>query len=136
VYSILGDFRNLGIDWNFVELIEESPLAASIRRGFKANNRQIASSSINGKVPKEPFVFDEEKFADAVVMPSYRNIDQPQYFYVAEIRHDLNPRSSFPSPELYDTFEHYYKSKYNLTLTSHKQVCCATQAIVILRLLS
>ena len=39
---------------------------------------------------KESFIFDEELFKDAVVTPSYRNVDQPQYFYVAEIRKDLS----------------------------------------------
>ena len=77
---------------------------------------------MESKDKKEPFAFDEAVFADAVVMPSYRNIDQPQYFYVAEIRHDLTPCSPFPSPELYDTFEHYYKCKYGLILTSLDQV--------------
>lgn len=66
-------------------------------------------------------MFDRKTFADAVVMPSYRNIDQPQYFYVAEIRDDLNLRSAFPSPELYDTFEHYYSSKYSLEITNLEQ---------------
>ena len=54
-------------------------------------------------------------------MPSYRNIDQPQYFYVAEIRHDLNPKCPFPSPELYDTFQRYYNSKYGLEITNLDQ---------------
>lgn len=56
-------------------------------------------------VEKEMFVFCKEDFKDAVVMPSYRNIDQPQHFYVAEIRQDLSPLSQFPSPELYKTFK-------------------------------
>ena len=51
------------------------------------------------------FKFCIEDFEDAVVMPSYRNMDQPQHFYVAEIRTDLNPLSPFPSPELYKTFQ-------------------------------
>ena len=44
-----------------------------------------------------------------------------QYFYVAEIRTDLSPKSPFPSPELYDTFQHYYESKYSLAITNHDQ---------------
>ena len=51
----------------------------------------------------------------------FRNIDQPQYFYVAEIRFDLNPKSPFPSPELYDTFKHYYETKYSLAITNGDQ---------------
>ena len=69
----------------------------------------------------EEFVFDRNKFEDAVVMPSYRNTDQPQYFYVAEIRHDLTPMSPFPSPEAYRTFEDYYSSKYELKITNLSQ---------------
>jgi hypothetical protein len=130
-----GESKDLVIDWPFIEVIEESPLATSIRRGFKSYDRPTSTLNAgNGKQPKEQFVFNEQKFSDAVVMPSYRNIDQPQYFYVAEIRHDLNPRSSFPSPELYDTFEHYYKSKYNLTLTCLTQVCSAFTSRKRLRL--
>ncbi len=44
-----------------------------------------------------------------------------QYFYVAEIREDLSPRSAFPSPELYDTFQHYYESKYRLRVSNPDQ---------------
>ena len=95
------------IDWEFVDMIE------------KARPGHFRKDLFNPEKPK--FVFKEETFQDAVVMPSYRNIDQPQYFYVAEIRHDLNPGSSFPSPELYDTFEHYYTTKYNLSITDPKQ---------------
>ena len=54
-------------------------------------------------------------------MPSYRNIDQPQHFYVAEIRYDLNPLSAFPSPELYKTFCAYYTTKYGLSITNMEQ---------------
>ena len=54
-------------------------------------------------------------------MPSYRNIDQPQYFYVAETRTDINPKSPFPSPELFDTFYHYYCTKYALEITNLEQ---------------
>jgi len=122
------------IDWDFVSLIENSPFATSLRAGslftserrLGSHRRPVSSSArVESKEQKEPFVFDEAVFADAVVMPSYRNIDQPQYFYVAEIRHDLTPCSPFPSPELYDTFEHYYKCKYGLLLTSLDQVTYA-----------
>lgn len=65
-------------------------------------------TSSNRKNPEESFEFCVDDFKDAVVMPSYRNIDQPQHFYVAEILHDLNPLSPFPSPELYKTFQVNY----------------------------
>ncbi len=43
------------------------------------------------------FEFVRSRFSDAVVMPWYRNRDQPQYFYVAEICDHLNPKSDFPA---------------------------------------
>ena len=131
LWHYCADGADAVIDWDFVSLIENSPFAARLRNGslftgdcrLGGHHRPVCgSASVESKVGKEPFIFDEAVFADAVVMPSYRNIDQPQYFYVAEIRHDLTPCSPFPSPELYDTFEHYYKSKYGLVLSSLNQV--------------
>ena len=102
---------NIDIDWSFMKIITTSNCTVPTRRKNKPD-----------EVPnKEKFVFKPELFQDAVVMPSYRNIDQPQYFYVAEIRHDLNPRSSFPSPDLYSTFEQYYTKKYGLVITNPEQ---------------
>ncbi|XP_067939419.1 endoribonuclease Dicer-like [Watersipora subatra] len=67
------------------------------------------------------FVFKEENFRDAVVMPTYRNQDQPEFFYVASIRRDLSPQSPFPSPDLYKSFYTYYTSKYGLEITNSSQ---------------
>lgn len=64
--------------------------------------------------------FDPNKFKDAVVMPWYRNQDQPQYFYVAEICYHLSPESSFPG-ESYSTFKEYYFKKYNIEIQNCKQ---------------
>ena len=90
----------------------------------KSNDENCKMTNGTKKASSEScakFVFREEDFEDAVVMPSYRNTDQPQYFYVAEIRTDLTPRSQFPSPELYDTFAAYYTSKYQLEITALHQ---------------
>ena len=57
----------------------------------------------------------EEDFQDAVVTPWYRNQDQPQYFYVAEICKHLSPNSDFPG-QGFDTFEKYYKDKYKINI--------------------
>lgn len=94
----------LHIDWQFTDKVVDT------------SNNPRKSHTIG-----EPFVFKAKEFEDAVVMPSYRNIDQPQYFYVAEIRHDLNPGSRFPSPELYKTFAEYYATKYGLIITNLEQ---------------
>ncbi|KFM83630.1 Endoribonuclease Dcr-1, partial [Stegodyphus mimosarum] len=53
-------------------------------------------------------------------MPWYRNLDKPQFFYVAEICTYLTPKSDFPDME-YDTFEEYYRKKYNITIMNHDQ---------------
>ncbi|XP_077284544.1 endoribonuclease Dcr-1 [Arctopsyche grandis] len=68
----------------------------------------------------ETYEFDSEKYRDAVVMPWYRNQDQPQYFYVAEICWHLSPCSNFPSDQ-HATFEEYYKHKYNVKITQSCQ---------------
>ncbi|XP_062617556.1 endoribonuclease Dicer-like [Saccostrea cucullata] len=94
------------IDWDFVKEVEDSK--SHIRRNIYDSKR-------------EQFIFSKESYEDAVVMPSYRNVDQPQHFYVAEIRADLNPSSPFPSPELYKTFSAYYTTKYGLTITNQDQ---------------
>lgn len=53
-------------------------------------------------------------------MPWYRNQDQPQYFYVAEICTNLNPKSAFPGSE-YATFEEYYLRKYGIQIKNQQQ---------------
>ena len=47
--------------------------------------------------------------------------DQPEFFYVASIRRDLNPDAPFPSPDLYESFYTYYTSKYGLSITNKTQ---------------
>ncbi|XP_013119344.2 endoribonuclease Dcr-1 [Stomoxys calcitrans] len=88
------------IDWKFLELIEQN------------------ANMMPTPVPEETrhaTKFSADKFKDAVVMPWYRNQDQPHYFYVAEICHQLSPLSIFPSRK-YKTFMHYYYLKYGLKI--------------------
>ncbi|KAK5639662.1 hypothetical protein RI129_012154 [Pyrocoelia pectoralis] len=93
------------VDWDFVDLIYK--------------NRDVLPQII----PEEERVnyqFDPIQYKDAVVMPWYRNQDQPQYFYVAEICGNLNPESSFPGSE-YATFREYYFRKYGITIQNSEQ---------------
>ncbi|GLG98532.1 Endoribonuclease Dcr-1 [Gryllus bimaculatus] len=93
------------VDWDFLDRIYE--------------NRDLRPRP----VPQEEranFAFDPVKYHDAVIMPWYRNQDQPQYFYVAEICGHLNPKSSFPGSE-YKTFDEYYFKKYNIQIQNSKQ---------------
>ncbi|KAK6999788.1 endoribonuclease Dicer [Biomphalaria glabrata] len=109
VVPLNGKSHNeLEIEWDFVDKVIDF-IKIEKRAGFSS------------KGGSEPFHFNVDDFEDAVVMPSYRNIDQPQHFYVAEIRHDLNPVSPFPSPELYKTFQDYYTTKYGLMITNTVQ---------------
>lgn len=70
------------IDWDFIDVIWKG-------------------KDVSNPVPQEDesrksYVFCKENYVDAVVMPWYRNNDQPQYFYVAEICQNLTPQSQFP----------------------------------------
>ncbi|KAJ9599475.1 hypothetical protein L9F63_010045, partial [Diploptera punctata] len=72
------------VDWEFLDRIYE--------------NRDLRPCP----VPEEErasFTFEAAKYHDAVIMPWYRNQDQPQYFYVAEICGHLNPKSTFPDTD-------------------------------------
>ncbi|XP_050699667.1 endoribonuclease Dicer-like isoform X6 [Eriocheir sinensis] len=72
---------------------------------------------------RQKFTFQHSLYEDAVVMPWYRNQDQPQYFYVAEICTHLNPQSDFPDAG-FETFEKYYLTKYGL------QICNLSQPLL------
>ncbi|XP_034662290.1 uncharacterized protein LOC117897508 isoform X1 [Drosophila subobscura] len=93
------------IDWKFLELIQ-------------ANGNTMPKSVPDEERLAQPF--DAQRFQDAVVMPWYRNQDQPQYFYVAEICPHLSPLSCFPGDN-YRTFKHYYFVKYGLTIQNAAQ---------------
>ncbi|XP_058511537.1 endoribonuclease Dicer [Ochotona princeps] len=104
--NVVNDSSTLDIDFKFMEDIEKS----EARIGIPST-----------KYSKEaPFVFKLEDYQDAVIIPRYRNFDQPHRFYVADVYTDLTPLSTFPSPE-YETFAEYYKTKYNLDLTNLNQ---------------
>ncbi|KAG8561794.1 hypothetical protein GDO81_015478, partial [Engystomops pustulosus] len=104
--NVVNDCGTLDIDFKFVEDIEKS----EARTG-------IPSSQYSAE---NPFIFKLEDYQDAVIIPRYRNFDQPHRFYVADVYTDLTPLSKFPSPE-YETFAEYYKTKYNLDLTNLNQ---------------
>ncbi|KJH42284.1 double stranded RNA binding domain protein [Dictyocaulus viviparus] len=76
------------------------------------------------RVPSEEerknFKFKAEDYKDAVVMPWYRNLEQPVFYYVAEILENLTPSSPFPDEE-YSSFNEYFIKKYNLEIYDQKQ---------------
>ncbi|BET01171.1 dsRNA_bind [Nesidiocoris tenuis] len=93
------------VDWDFLELIFE---------------RRNDSPRVVPEDERKGFVFDPARYQDAVVMPWYRNQDQPQYFYVAEICNHLSPKSSFPGSD-YNSFEDYYSKKYGIRIQDTSQ---------------
>ncbi|XP_053682144.1 endoribonuclease Dcr-1 [Sabethes cyaneus] len=93
------------VDWEFVDVIAQS---VEKMPSFIPNEE------------RRNYSFDSNQFKDAVVMPWYRNQDQPQYFYVAEICYHLSPKSSFPGLN-YTTFEEYYFKKYDIQIQNCKQ---------------
>ena len=93
------------IDWEFLECIYSS--------------RHLAPRCIPDE-DRRDFAFDANRYNDAVIMPWYRNRDQPQYFYVAEICSHLNPKSNFPGAD-YKSFEDYYSRKYGISIQNLEQ---------------
>ncbi|XP_041927934.1 LOW QUALITY PROTEIN: endoribonuclease Dicer [Alosa sapidissima] len=104
--NVVEDSNTLDLDFKFMEDIEKSEARIGIP------NTQYTKQN--------PFTFKLEDYQDAVIIPRYRNFDQPHRFYVADVYTDLTPLSKFPSPE-YETFEEYYKTKYNLDLSNLNQ---------------
>ncbi|KAG8041648.1 hypothetical protein G9C98_002941 [Cotesia typhae] len=102
---LVNGFEDVSVDWKFLDVIYD--------------NRCTAPSDIKEE-DRVSFIFDPSKYHDAVIMPWYRNQDQPQYFYVAEICKNLNPKSSFPG-DGYSTFEEYYKKKYDIKIQNSEQ---------------
>lgn len=105
VPTIRDDVGCIDVDWSFLEVISKN-----------CNRMPTAVSDETRNATQ----FDPNTFKDAVVMPWYRNQDQPQYFYVAEICYHLSPESSFPGDN-YKTFREYYYRKYEITIQNHSQ---------------
>jgi len=93
------------IDWKFLSHI--SSLATRKLRSLPDDERV-------------DFSFSASDYQDSVIMPWYRNQDQPQYFYVAEICQHLNPTSDFPG-EGFETFSKYYSTKYGINIQNSTQ---------------
>ncbi|XP_058796621.1 endoribonuclease Dcr-1 [Phymastichus coffea] len=101
----LDGSTDMCVDWGFLECIY-------------ANRKSMPN--LVSEEERRNFTFDANKYHDAVIMPWYRNQDQPQYFYVAEICNHLNPKSSFPGAD-YSTFEEYYLKKYCIQIQNLEQ---------------
>ena len=99
--------NKLQIDWHFVKTVSEC--SGSLDR-----------PPVLPDYSTTQYQFSEEVFSDAVVTPIYRNIDQPQRYYVAEILDDLLVTSPFPS-EKYEKFVDYYFERYDIQVSNFQQ---------------
>ena len=108
------DETSWSIDWSFLVTCLSSRVRAEQAAAYDRRVRVFDQSN--------PFVFDREEIADAVVITSYRRHDAPTQnrFYVAEIQYDMDPDSPFPSDE-YPSFRQYYMKRWNLLLTNEHQ---------------
>ncbi|VDD85878.1 unnamed protein product [Enterobius vermicularis] len=75
---------------------------------------------IPSEVDRQKFIFEYDRFQDAVVMPWYRDIERPVFYYVAEIVSDATPSSKFPD-EKFSDFNEYFEQKYNITIYNQNQ---------------
>ncbi|GIY09706.1 endoribonuclease Dcr-1 [Caerostris extrusa] len=106
VVPVTLNYRNeLVIDWKFADLILQ---------------QKVVKPKKPSEEERKNFAFVTEDYQDAVVMPWYRNVDKPQFFYVAEICSTLTPKSDFPDME-YESFEAYYEKKYDIKIMNHDQ---------------
>ncbi len=119
--------KKKSIDWTFLKLI-----TSERRKKEAGDGGRLADLSDKDR---SDFTFDESVYLDAVVIPWYRNQDQPQHFYVAEICSHLNPKSDFPA-ERFESFELYYKAKYGIhiqvRLHSARPWCCSTHESILI----
>lgn len=60
------------------------------------------------------------RYVDSVVMPWYRNSEQPHYYYVAEISQYFTPSCAFPD-NMFASFNDYFMQKYGLVIYNQKQ---------------
>eukprot|EP00057_Strongylocentrotus_purpuratus_P014474 XP_011668948.1 PREDICTED: endoribonuclease Dicer isoform X1 [Strongylocentrotus purpuratus] len=95
------------IDWSFLEKV-------SLSSGHLDQPTQLPDYS------QSQFEFSTDILADAVVTPIYRNIDQPQRYFMADILYDLPVTSPFPS-EKYETFVDYYFERYDIQISNFQQ---------------
>uniref|UniRef100_F6XSF3 ribonuclease III n=1 Tax=Ciona intestinalis TaxID=7719 RepID=F6XSF3_CIOIN len=103
----------LNIDWSFMMKTESK---RRVIEKMKSDPWYKHKMNEQNKV----FVFNRQLYEDGVVVAKYRSCDQPNRFYVAELKDDMTPLSSFPSSE-YESFLHYYQLKYGLDIRCLKQ---------------
>uniref|UniRef100_A0A1I7U3K6 Dicer-2 n=1 Tax=Caenorhabditis tropicalis TaxID=1561998 RepID=A0A1I7U3K6_9PELO len=105
------------------------PLNKSKESGTYAINMKYVTEVVANmeNMPRIPtdevrrqYKFNPDDYKDAIVMPWYRNMEQPAFYYVADVLTELRPSSKFPDSN-FDTFNDYFIRKYNLEIYDQNQ---------------
>ncbi|CAI2349147.1 unnamed protein product [Caenorhabditis sp. 36 PRJEB53466] len=104
------------------------PLNKSKEESYSINMKYVSEVVANMEnMPRVPddavrrqYKFRAEDYKDVIVMPWYRNMEQPAFYYVAEILTDLRPSSTFPDNH-FETFNEYFTKKYKLEIYDQNQ---------------
>ncbi|XP_076355471.1 endoribonuclease Dicer-like isoform X2 [Tachypleus tridentatus] len=97
--------ESFSVDWKIVEIINKE--------------EGILSCKLSDD-KRRKYIFNTKDYKDAVVMPLYKNLDKPKFYYVAAICHELTPLSPFPNVT-YETFAEYYNQKYKIKINNLSQ---------------
>ena len=90
--------------------------ASGILKSWDVLEASDAARKSNSFSKKLPFVFDENRLLDSILMPTYRrktnDIEQIDRYYVAEISKTMTAHSEFPG-DRYSTYTDYFEQKYS-----------------------
>ena len=122
----------LDFDWDLMKTVETCSDKSFMKMAPHAKRIDEFDSEIvdiinNPKNLESKFIFDENLFKDAVVVPFYRHSDlQPQFYCVTAIEHSSTPLSPFPVSSHshstnYGTFYQYFVLKYNILISNIDQ---------------
>ena len=84
------------------------------------NVYEVRSRRLGPIAEAEREKYSDETLEDAVVMPWYRSLDQPQSFYVEQVCPWLTVQCEFPAEE-FKTFDEYYAAKYKINVQDKNQ---------------
>ncbi|GMT18805.1 hypothetical protein PFISCL1PPCAC_10102, partial [Pristionchus fissidentatus] len=103
-------------------ILPDGSLDYSIKMGYV--KEVVDSMEEMPRIPtdevRKNFKFVASEWEETVVMPWYRNVQQPSFFYVVDMLSSMNPSSPFPDED-FDTFNEYFQKKYQLQIYDQEQ---------------
>lgn len=75
-------------DCQLPQRTKPAPISSSVTASSEkpSVSHLLVKAPVSKNPPNQIFDFRTDDFADAVVTPTYRNLDQPPHYYVAKIR--------------------------------------------------